>query len=137
MWSYADVAQGLADAADTIAGLRTHADIPGQLVPPSFVVDMPQTVGFDQTMRRGSDVLTITCGVYVSAAHNRTGQAQLMGYLAGSGATSLKEALEVDPTLAGACQTLRVVEARNFGLVSSSADNAKLLTCELVVEVVV
>jgi len=49
--------------------------------------------------------------VIVQRFSERTGQDKLDAYLAGSGATSIKAALEADRTLSGAVNTLRVTGA--------------------------
>lgn len=108
------VAQGLSDAADTVEGLRCFPYQPASVSPPTFAVGEVD-VDFDLSMQRGLDVVVYTCRLFVSDASTRSGIAALTAYLAGAGATSLKAALEVDKTLAGACQQLRVETVRGAG----------------------
>jgi hypothetical protein len=49
--------------------------------------------------------------VLVQRLSERTGQNELDKYLAGSGDYSIKQAIESDRTLGGACNTLRVTSA--------------------------
>jgi hypothetical protein len=52
----------------------------------------------------------------------RNGQERLDGLLASSGSTSIKAAVEVDKTLGGAVQTLRVVSASPGTITSANID---------------
>ena len=113
--SIATVRSGLATNAATISGLRTSATIRDTVAPPMFVVGEVSQV-FDQAMARALDELLVTCRLYVSRADERAGQDKLDGYLMGSGATSVKTALESDRTLAGACSTLRVETQAGYGV---------------------
>lgn len=112
--SISSVRSGLASAVGTISGLRTSATVPDAITPPTFVVG-EVVQNFDQTMQRGLDEIVVTCRLYVSRADDRAGQNKLDGYLAGSGASSVKTALETDRTLSGACSTLRLETQQGYG----------------------
>lgn len=76
----------------------------------------PETVkvDFDQTMNRGLDKLTVNLRLLVARTDDREGQRMLWGYLAGSGASSVKAAIEAARgvpgvgALSGACDDLHV-----------------------------
>lgn len=109
------IRQGLATNAATIAGLRTFAYMPDSIpVPVLFVADIE--IEFDKAFGRGMDEITAKCRLLVSHADDRTGQAGLDAYLAGSGAKSVKVALQTARTLGGACDDLRVLSVRGYGL---------------------
>lgn len=83
------------------------------------------TTEFDQTMGRGTDKLTVKLRVLVARTDDRAGQYMLYGYLAGSGAGSIKAAIEAERgapgvgALDGACDDLHVsgiAEARWYEL---------------------
>jgi hypothetical protein len=60
---------------------------------------------------RGLDQANLDIIVLVQRFTERSGQNELDKYLAGSGAYSIKAAIESDLTLGGACNTLRVTSA--------------------------
>jgi len=89
----AAVAQGLSDAADTIAGLNCTPYTPLAVVVPAFYVG-EMTVDFDQAMGRGMDALSVTCRLMVQFSDEKSAQRDLNAYLSGSGTRSIKAALE-------------------------------------------
>lgn len=103
----------LASAAGAIAGLRTTAYVPESVSPPAFFVES-ERIDFDAGEARSLDVAVFECVLLVGMAANRSGQEALTPYLAGSGASSLKTALETarDSTssmvTSGAADDLRV-----------------------------
>ena len=111
--SISTVRTNLAAAVAVISGLRTSATIRDAINPPIFIVGAVNQ-DFDETMGRGTDALTIACHLYVSRADDKAGQTKLDGYLAGSGASSIKTKIEADRTLSGACATLRVVSQAGY-----------------------
>lgn len=107
--------QGLAANAGTIVGLRAFAYVPDAVpVPAVFVADIEVT--FDLTFARGMDEVLAKCRLLVSHADDRAGQAALDAYMAGSGAKSIKAALQTNRTLGGACDDLRVTSVRGYGV---------------------
>jgi hypothetical protein len=104
------VRAGLSTALDTIAGLRTFDNVPDSLSPPAAVVE-PVEVTFDEAMQRGLDMYRAYVLVIVGRMSERSASDRLDAYLAGSGASSIKAAIEADKTLGGACDTLQVTEA--------------------------
>lgn len=94
--------------------LRAMGYTPDSVDPPLAFV-LPETIAFDQDFGRGCDRLDLTVRLIVSRADDLAGQALLDPYLNGSGAASVKRAVELDETLGGLVDTLQVVEARNYG----------------------
>lgn len=109
------VMDGLGVALAAISGLRVFDYPADKLDPPAAVVGFPTEIAWDYTKGRGSDRATFPVFVVVGGAFSRPARDALGPYLAGSGAQSIKAALEADRTLAGACATLSVAQARSDG----------------------
>lgn len=94
----------------TISGLKTYDHIPDSVnVPAGIVGQLDMT--FDATFNRGFDSATCTVLLIVGRMSEQAAQAKLDGYLAGSGSTSVKAAIEADATLSGTVQTVSVASA--------------------------
>lgn len=109
------VRQGLATNADSIAGLICLPYMPDAITPPMFFV-AEYEIDFDRSFGRGLDEATFTCRALITHATDKQGQAKLDEYLAGSGAKSLKAALQTDRTLGGACDDSHVTRVYGYGL---------------------
>lgn len=105
-----DLRTGIAGALNSLLGIRVYSDIPDTPVTPCAIAELKR-VSYDTTMARGADEYQFAVQVLSGRADDRTAQARIESYVAGSGTGSLKAALEADPTLDGACMTLRVLEA--------------------------
>ena len=101
----------LAENMSDIDGLRTFAFPPDSVSPPAAVVGFPETVAYDATMARGEDRIVFPVYVLVGKVSDRTAAPRLCAYLDGSGATSVKTAIESDKTLGGAADSIRVTDA--------------------------
>jgi len=77
---------------------------------------------FDLNNARGLDQANLDVIVLVQRLSERTAQNDLDKYLAGSGAYSIKAAIESDLTLGGACNTLRVTSAEAGSYVSGDIE---------------
>lgn len=116
----AAVRAGLAAAAATITGLTTYAYVPDSVTEPCFYPGGYE-VDFDRAFVRGLDEVNFTCYILVSRADDATGQARLDAFLKGSGATSLKAALEAargapgQLALSGAADDLHVTRVEGYG----------------------
>jgi hypothetical protein len=100
---------GLAQAvASAVDGLVAYDYAAEAITEPCFLVT-DVTIEYDQTFGRGLDAVTVKAVVLVSRSDDRAGQKKLQAYLSGSGAASLKAAIEGDSTLGGECHDLRVV----------------------------
>jgi len=104
------VRDGLKTRLQTITGLRAYDLIPDTVVPPCAVVGQLDFT-FDIDNARGLDQAQVDVLVIVQRFSERAGQDKLDAYLAGSGSTSIKAAIESDRTLGGTVNTLRVTGA--------------------------
>lgn len=104
------VRDGLKTRLQTISGLRAYDLIPDTVTPPAAVVGQLDFT-FDIDNARGLDQAQVDVLVIVQRFSERSGQDLLDAYLAGSGAGSIKAAIEGDRTLGGAVNTLRVTGA--------------------------
>ncbi len=115
------VRAGLGTALDTITGLRVFDYVPDSLSPPAAVVE-PLEVDYDEAMRRGLDFYRAFILIIVGRMSDRSSQDRLDAYVTGSGASSVKAALEADKSLGGACSTLQVTSARPREVVVSGVN---------------
>lgn len=115
------VRAGLGTALDTITGLRVFDYVPDSLSPPAAVVE-PLEVDYDEAMQRGLDFYRAFILIIVGRMSDRSSQDRLDAYVAGSGASSVKAALEADKSLGGACSTLQVTSARPREVVVSGVN---------------
>lgn len=88
------VAEEIAGKLDTITGLRAFGYPVDQLPLPGAVVGLPDEIAFDRTYGRGSDSITIPLWVLVGRTDERAGALELMAYLDGTGAKSVKSAVD-------------------------------------------
>lgn len=89
----AAVLDEMVTALGTIDGLNAYAFVPGAIVPPAAIVALPDQT-FDLTYGRGGDRLSVPVTVLLARTPDRVNSRALAGYLAGSGDTSIKAALE-------------------------------------------
>lgn len=129
---FSAVRSALKTRLQTISGLTVYATAPGQVNPPAAII-LPgePLVSYDSTMARGSDDLQMVIRVLVAPQIDYASQDDLDVYLAGSGASSVKEA--VDGNLGGTVDFARVVLARNYG--DFDHNGVTYLGVEFVVEV--
>ena len=132
MATMTNLRSGLATRLATISGLRTSATLPDQPQPPQAVV-YPDRVAYDTAFGRGSDEYTFIVLVIVGRIAERSAQTSLDAYCNPSGGTSIKAAIEGDPTLGGNALDCRVTEMR--GQSSLSLGDITYLTAEFQVTV--
>jgi hypothetical protein len=101
---------GLKTQLQAIEGLRVYDLIPDVVTPPCAIVGQLDFT-FDINNARGLDQAQCDVFVIVQRFSERAGQDKLDAYLSGSGASSIKAAIESDRTLGGAVDTLRVTGA--------------------------
>jgi hypothetical protein len=106
------VRDGLKTRLQTITGLRVYDLIPEPVTPPCAVVGQLDLT-FDIDNARGLDQANVDVYVIVQRFSERAGQDKLDAYLAGSGSSSIKTAIEGDRTLGGTVNTLRVTAAES------------------------
>ena len=116
----------------TIPGLRVYDYAADNIAVPAAVVGMPETVEYDQTFARGSDRVVIPVHLLVAKVSDRASRDALSTYLAGSGASSVKAAL--DGNLAGTVHDCRVASASPTIIPVAGVDHlAATLTLEVFV----
>jgi hypothetical protein len=110
--SVAAIAGALETALQTISGLRTAPYLPDTFTPPVALVAI-EDVEYHGAFAGGDVVHTFTVFVIVARTSDRAGYETLEGYMSqpGSGAPSIAEAIEADPTLGGVVSTLKVTKA--------------------------
>lgn len=104
------VRDGLVTNLQTIANLRCYDTIPDAVTPPCCVIGNLDLT-FDIDNARGLDQANLDILVIVQRMSERAGQNKLDTFLSGTGANSIKTAIESDRTLGGTVSTLRVLTA--------------------------
>ncbi len=118
---------------DTISALTVYDTMPENVsLPAAIVYPSPGSFLTYQTMDGAVDLDFIVI-VLVSSAVDDLAQDELDGYLANSGALSIKAAIDADPSLGGAAHFAGMTEARNYGL--HEFGNAQYFGCEFAVSV--
>tara|TARA_R110000823_G_scaffold256557_4_gene378439 strand:- start:1062 stop:1469 length:408 start_codon:yes stop_codon:yes gene_type:complete len=99
------IAAGLTARLATISGLRTFTSQPEQIQPP---VGYPvlNSIEFHRAFRGGDVVSNWSLVVIVGRWTDSRAHLALDGYLSYSGASSIRAAVEADPTLGGVVSTL-------------------------------
>lgn len=134
MASVPAIRDGLKTRLETISGLRAYDTVPGDVVVPAAVVAPApgEFLQYDSTQCRGSDDFTFVVLLLVSLDSARGGQDALDAYLAGSGTSSVKTAIE-GASLGGGAAFATVTAARNYG--TSTFAGVQYYSVEFVVEV--
>jgi hypothetical protein len=112
--TFSGLRTALAAQLATIRGLRTAATVPDNPAPPVAVI-VPVNVEYDTSFGRGTDTYTFSVLLIVGRMSERAAQTTLDAYINPTGATSIKAAINADPTLGGACQSARVTNMVNYG----------------------
>jgi hypothetical protein len=114
MASITDLRAGLATRLGTISGLRTTTETPDTISPPVAIINVAN-VNYDRTFARGLDEYNFVITVIVGRVGERSAQRLLDSYVSPVAPSSVKLAIELDRTLGGKCDTLRVTDMRNYG----------------------
>jgi len=114
MASITDLRAGLATRLGTISGLRTTTETPDTISPPVAIINV-QNVNYDRAFQRGLDEYNFVITVIVGRVGERSAQRLLDSYVSPVAPSSVKLAIELDKTLGGKCDTLRVTDMRNYG----------------------
>jgi hypothetical protein len=131
MSTVTQIRAALADAVDGVGGLRASSYPPGSINPPSAVVTR-QLSAFDQAFGN-VDGWQFKVTVLVAYIDARTAQDQLDAFLSGSGTSSVRLALETDPTLGGVVAFTRAVSAGPDVL--TEVNGVQYLSADITVEV--
>lgn len=105
----ANVMDALGAAVDTIAGVRVFPYWADKVTPPAAVVGWPEPITYDSTFARGADRATFPITLVVGKVDARSARNDLSRFLNGSGATSVKTA--IDGHVTTAWQSARVQSA--------------------------
>jgi hypothetical protein len=116
------VRAGIADALRTVSPrLNAYPATPGAVSVPCVLVVL-QRKSFDMAHGRGADEVRVTLRLLVSRADDEAGQDRLDAYLAGSGPSSIKGAMEAARgapgagALNGVCDDVQVTGWDNYGM---------------------
>ena len=134
MASLSSIRSGIATNLGNISSLTVFGFVPDSIEPPTAVVGVVDNIEYDTSMARGADTYTIPVFLYVSRVDAQDAQDTLDAFLASSGSSSVKTQIESDSTLGGQAQSVRVVEADNYGVYT--INNIDYLGCEFTVEVI-
>ncbi|WP_146147531.1 hypothetical protein [Prauserella shujinwangii] len=89
-----NVMDDLGAALETISGLRVFPYWAERVTPPAASVGFPEPYNFDATYQRGSDTATFPVTLVVGKVDARTSRDELSQYANGSGASSVKAAID-------------------------------------------
>ena len=96
-----------------VTGLRVYDYAADAASPPAAIVALPEMVEYDVVAGRGADRVVIPVTVLVGRVSDRAARDQLAQYVSGTGASSVKTAIEGGTGDLGAvAHTVRVTEAR-------------------------
>lgn len=102
-------------ASDVVAG-RTYSKSPDSIDPPTVVVvPAPGPFLFYDDTYNGTDNFATVVKVLNGTQDSTSSQALLLGYMAKTGATSIRAAILAAPTLGGICAYMEIPAAQNYG----------------------
>lgn len=126
------VLSGMKTRLSTISGLRAFDYQPDYVNPP-FAFAQINSINYHGAFQGGNVVYDISIFAIVGRVSERTAQTQLDGYLAYSGATSIRGAIEADGTLGGVVQD--TVVSRSTSIRQLSIGEAEFVQIEITAEV--
>lgn len=94
-----------------VTGLRVYDYAADAANPPAAIVSLPETVEYDVVAGRSADRVVIPVTVLVGRVSDRAARDQLAQYVSGTGASSVKSAIEGVDGLGGVAHTVRVTDA--------------------------
>ena len=114
----AEICDGLAVRFATISGLRAHAEPPSVVNPPAIIIGDPMSGEYDMAMGNGGVAHRMTAILLVTKAGGTVRALEAVkAYIAASGASSIRAALQGDLTLGGAADTCRLVGYHDIGVI--------------------
>lgn len=119
---------GLKNRLATISGLRTYEYQPDEVRPP---ISFPQitAVEYHSAFGSGDCVFRATIQTVCGKVSDRSAQALLDGFASNNGASSIRGAIEGDPTLGGIVSTLSVQRSGSINYIK--AGEADFLTFDI------
>ncbi|MDP8930466.1 MAG: hypothetical protein M3O70_18335 [Actinomycetota bacterium] len=133
MADLAAIREGLRARLDTVPDLQASAYLLAKPTPPTAMVGGPDTIGFLEEFG-GTPTWTLPIILYTGLAHDVAAQKRLDTYLAPFGPTSVRAAVEADPTLGGIVDSLAVTGMTGYRTYIMEA-NVLYLGAELTVEI--
>lgn len=127
------IREGLAANLAAIDGCQVSAYMLSNPTPPTVHV-YPGDIDYDLAMHRGLDKWTLTVQAFVGMVSDQGAQVKLDAFLAPSGATSVKAAVESDKTLGGLVSDLQVVSCSGYRVYARES-GGPVLGAEWTVEV--
>lgn len=134
MASLTNIRNELKNNLANITSLSVYGYVPDSIEPPTAIIGVMEAIDYDQSLQRGADKYEIPIYLYVSRVDAQDSQETLDGYLASSGASSVKAQVESDSSLNSQAQSVRVVSASNYGVYT--INNIDYLGVEFIVEVI-
>lgn len=135
MATLTQIRQGIGtNVSNNITSISVYNYTPDRSEPPLLIVGVLDNLEYDTTMQRGADTYVIPCRLLIANVDAQLAQETLDGFIASSGADSIKQAIESDVTLSGVVSSVRVTEARDYG--SYTMNNTDLIGVDFMVEVV-
>lgn len=116
MTNITGIRDGIEANLQTISGLRGYSEIPENPSIPAGVVVL-NNVNYDQAFQQGLTELTFTVTIIVGRFNSRSTQQKLNEYASGTGANSVKQAIQSDRTLGGNAVDVRVEQMSNIGAI--------------------
>ena len=118
-----------------LEGLQSSPYMLSNVMPPVIQITGVSSVTYDIALQRGGDENTVVVQALISTASDIGGQMKLDRLLTSSGPSSVKQALEVDPTLGGIIDYLRVVRNSGHQLLTRPGENIVHLGTQWFVQV--
>lgn len=134
MASIAAIRDGIKTRLATISGLYTHDTIPDDIYPPAAIVGAPTRISYDDAFRTAKTRFDFPVRVLAGRAIERESQDRLDGYLSADGVSSVRAAIDGDPTLGGVVDYCRVSQGRDYG--AYQVAGVDYIGVELVLEVI-
>ena len=128
------IRSGLNTALSAISGVQTSAYMLDAPVPPLLQVMGPEVVEYDDAMQRGLDTYTVVVQAFAGTPEQQAAQDTVDAWLAPSGSSSVKAAVESDITLGGIVASARVVRANGYRIYDLP-HQGRTLGCEFFVEI--
>lgn len=107
--------------------VQISAYVLAQPTPPTIHV-MPSRIDYDQAMHSGMQNAIFTVQMVVGAVGDIAAQMRLDRYIMAGGTTSVKAAIESDPTLGGIVDDLQVTDCTGYQTIAFDG-RAPLLGC--------
>lgn len=103
-----DIMDEIGTAVNTIADIRVLPYSAITVTPPAAIIGWPSPYSFDTTMARGMDSMDFPVNIVVGKVDARSSRDRMSKYVEGSGADSVKAAIESHTYTA--CDSVRVTK---------------------------